>query len=273
MKFLKRNKFKILGISLLIIIFFGIFSKSLGVEEQNVNFKTGKVNVACLNVRCGPGVQYKKIGKIYKDDYIEVFTQLGDWYVIKTEDNLVGTVSVKYIDSVSEQEILEKEDQQVSNINQENLDVDANKEEQEIILEVANIEYSNSLSLTEEEQEFLNLVNANRENNGLPKLEVDDEVQNIARLKAQDLVENNYFSHTSAKYGDMPAMLSNSNITYKTVGENIAGNNNLAGAVEAWMNSENHRANILSNDYNYTGVAVVESELYGKIFVQVFIGK
>lgn len=282
MKFLKRNKFKILGISLLIIIFFGIFSKSLGVEEQDVDFKTGKVNVECLNVRCGPGVQYKKIGKIYKDDYIEVFTQLGDWYVIKTEDNLVGTVSVKYIDSVSKQEFLEEEEkntlgeQQVSNINNQeakNLDIDENKEEQEIILEVANIEYSNSSSLTEEEQEFLNLVNANRENNGLSKLEIDDEIQNVARLKAQDLVDNNYFSHTSSKYGDMPAMLLDFNIAYKTVGENIAGNNNLAGAVEAWMNSDNHRANILSTDYNYTGIAVVESELYGRIFVQIFVGK
>ena len=279
MSFFKKNKFKILGISFLIIILLGIFSKSLGVEAESTNFKDGKVNVACLNVRCGPGVQYKKIGKIYKDEYIQVFTQLGDWYVIKTKDDLVGTVAVKYIDPVteSEKEASQKNSQEneiieeTDNVNETS--TVSKEEEEEIILEVSNTEYANSSGLTEDEQNFLNLVNANRENNGLPKLEIDDEIQNIARLKAQDIVENNYFSHISDKYGDMPAMLSNFAISYKTVGENIAGNNNLSGAVEAWMNSENHRANLLSTDYNYTGVAVVESELYGKVFVQVFIGK
>lgn len=37
------------------------------------------------------------------------------------------------------------------------------------------------------------------------------------------------------------------------------------------MNSDNHKANILSEKYNYTGVAVVDSKDYGKVFVQVFV--
>lgn len=300
MSFLKKNKFKILGISLCIILFLGMFSKSLGIEAQDVNFKIGKVNVKCLNVRCGPGVQYDKIAKIYKDDYIEVFTQLGDWYVIKTEDNMIGTVYAKYIDSVTN---YEENKEEKNNIVEENNNADSKKvnteekqdnnkiEEinnelevekvietsgeikEDIILNVSNTEYSNSSELTEEEQEFLNLINANRKNNGLSELKIDSEVQNVARLKAKDLAENNYFSHTSPIYGDMSAMLTDLNVTYKTVGENIAGNNNLVGAVEAWMNSENHKENILSTSYNYTGVAIIESESYGKIFVQVFIGK
>lgn len=285
MNFLKKNKFKILGISLFIIMFLGIFSKTLGVETEEVNFKKGKVNVKCLNVRCGPGIQYDKICKIYKDDYIEVFTQLGDWYVIKTEDDMVGTVFSKYIDPITDSDINNNsEEHEVSITNQENnepieqndsnsIEISGEVMENEVILTVSDTEFSDNSGLTEEEQEFLNLINANRENNGLPKLEIDYEVQNIARLKAEDLVKNNYFSHISPIYGDMPAMLTDSNIKFKTVGENIAGNNNLVGAVEAWMNSENHRANLLSTDYNYTGIAIVESELYGKIFVQVFIGK
>lgn len=306
MSFFKKNKFKILGISLCIILFLGMFSKSLGVEAQDVNFKIGKVNVKCLNVRCGPGVQYNKIAKIYKDDYIEVFVQLGDWYVIKTEDNMIGTVYAKYIDSVTNYEENKEEKNNENNIVEANYNADSkeiNTEEEldnnkieettsinneleaeevietsgeikeNIILNVSNTEYSNSSELTEEEQEFLNLINANRKNNGLSELKIDSEVQNVARLKAKDLVENNYFSHTSPIYGDMPAMLTDLNVTYKTVGENIAGNNNLVGAVEAWMNSENHKENILSTSYNYTGVAIIESESYGKIFVQVFIGK
>lgn len=39
------------------------------------------------------------------------------------------------------------------------------------------------------------------------------------------------------------------------------------------MNSVGHRANILNSNYNYTGVGVVSSSKYGKIYVQMFIGK
>ena len=55
--------------------------------------------------------------------------------------------------------------------------------------------------------------------------------------------------------------------------KNIAVNADSKKAVEAWMNSESHKNNILNNAYNYTGVAVVSSSKYGKIFVQMFIGK
>ena len=50
----------------------------------------------------GPGIKYKKIGKINKNEYIEIYAQIDDWYVIKTEDNIVGTVSSKYIELVEE---------------------------------------------------------------------------------------------------------------------------------------------------------------------------
>lgn len=286
MNFLKKNKIKILGISAFIIFVLSIFTKSLGVEVRTVDFKYAKVKVNCLNVRCGPGVQYNKIGKIYKDDYIEIFAQIGDWYMIKTNKNYVGTVYKDYVEAISEEEVSSNVQNNVENSNiQDENDLDVENEietnatelnennEEEIILNVANIEFGDNESLTQEEQEFLNLINANRENNDLPKLEIDNEIQNIARLKAKDIVENGYFAHVSPVYGDINAMLSDFNINYKTVGENIAGNNNLIGAVEAWMNSENHKVNLLSKDYNYTGIAVVESETYGKVFVQIFVGK
>ena len=104
----------------------------------------------------------------------------------------------------------------------------------------------------------------------MEELKIDNELQNVARLKARDMVENNYFAHTSEKYGNINDMLGNFNIAFVDVSENIAGNKNLAGAVEAWMNSETHKVNILGN-YNYTGVAVAESSSYGKIFVQIFM--
>ena len=117
------------------------------------------------------------------------------------------------------------------------------------------------------------MINAKRVANGLSALKINDEVQNVARVKAKDMVDNNYFSHTSQIYGSPFDMLKNYGISYKTAGENIAGNSSNSGAVNAWMNSEGHRANILNSSFNYTGIGVVKSPKYGKVYVQMFIGK
>ena len=87
------------------------------------------------------------------------------------------------------------------------------------------------------------------------------------------MVEKNYFSHDSPTYGSPFDMLKSNNIEYKVAGENIAGNTSNQKAVEAWLGSENHKKNIINNSYNYTGIAVVNSEKYGKIYVQMFIGR
>ena len=107
----------------------------------------------------------------------------------------------------------------------------------------------------------------------MEELKIDDDLQNVCRIKAMEMVEKDYFSHTSPIYGTPFEMLKKEGIVYKVAGENIAGNIENEKAVEAWMSSENHKANILNNSYNYTGIAVVDSKKYGKIYVQMFIGK
>jgi len=132
---------------------------------------------------------------------------------------------------------------------------------------------TSSANLSSDELEVFNLINQQRTKNGLSALKIDSEVQNVARIKAQDMVTNNYFSHTSPTYGSPFNMLSGYKISYKSAGENIAGNSNNSAAVTAWMNSSGHRANILNGSFNYTGIGVVVSSKYGKIYVQMFIGK
>ena len=104
-------------------------------------------------------------------------------------------------------------------------------------------------------------------------MQIDDELQNVVRIKAKDMVDNDYFAHESKEYGSPFDMMKNNQINYRVAGENIAGNSDNQKAVDAWMNSESHKSNILNNSYNYTGIAVVSSHKYGKIFVQMFIGK
>ena len=107
----------------------------------------------------------------------------------------------------------------------------------------------------------------------LSPLKIDYEVQRVARIKAQDMVNNNYFSHTSPTYGSPFNMLNNFKVSYRTAGENIAGNSSNSAAVTAWMNSSGHKANILNSSFNYTGIGVINGSKYGKIYVQMFIGK
>lgn len=132
---------------------------------------------------------------------------------------------------------------------------------------------SNTTSLSSDEKEVFDLINKQRTNNGLSALKMDSEALNVARIKAQDMVDNNYFSHNSPIYGSPFDMLKSFKVTYKTAGENIAGNSSNSGAVNAWMNSSGHKANILNSSFNYTGIGVVKSSKYGKIYVQIFLGK
>lgn len=128
------------------------------------------------------------------------------------------------------------------------------------------------VELTAEEQEVLNLINEQRTKNGLSELKAYSKLQSIAKIKAEDIVNNNYFSHTSPTYGTPFELLKQKGVIYKTAGENLAGNETGIKAVDAWMNSPTHKENILDADYEYTGISVVDSPIYGKVYVQLFMG-
>ena len=123
------------------------------------------------------------------------------------------------------------------------------------------------------EEKVLILINEKRQEKGLNELKIDKDLYELATIKGEDLVENNYFDHKSEKLGRAFDMMKAWNIEYKIAGENLAGNISPEKAVEAWLNSETHRDNILKEEYDYTGIAVIPSEKYGYIFVQMFIYK
>ena len=224
------------------------FSTSFGMQHYyKLDFTTGLVTADRLNVRSGPGIQYKVVASANKNEYIRVFAGVGDWYIVQVEGDYVGAVSKKYVKPIYPN---------TSN-NQEN----------------TGSKTTSSSSISADEKEVLNLINNQRAQNGLKPLEIDYEVQRVAKIKAQDMVDNNYFAHESPTYGTPFNMLKSFGISYKTAGENIAGNSTNNGAVTAWMNSQGHRANILNGSYTYTGIGVVNSSKYGKVYVQMFIGK
>ena len=50
-------------------------------------------------------------------------------------------------------------------------------------------------SLSAQEQKAANLLNQDRIRNGLPALTIDPELSRIARIKSEDMRDNNYFAH------------------------------------------------------------------------------
>ncbi len=253
MKNFKNIKTKIL---IAILLFIGLMASSntstAMLNYQTVGTPTGIVTASSLNVRQGPGTNFKSITLVNKNEYVRIFAKIGDWYVIQTDSNYIGTASSNYIRLVYPNSNNNKTSSGNTSSGKNN---------------------TTTSELTQDEQEVFDLINAKRLANGLSALKIDDELQNVARIKAQDMVDNNYFSHTSPIYGSPFDMIKNFGISYKTAGENIAGNSTNSGAVNAWMNSSGHKANILNSSFNYTGIGVVKSPKYGKIFVQMFMGK
>lgn len=246
--FFVKNKITITFAFISLILLISLFAKSFGMEDyEQVDYSLGIVNTDYLNMRSGAGITFSSIDLLNKNEYVRIFGKIGDWYIIQNEENKIGTAHTQYITPTDKMKAA------VTNT--------------EAIEEVPDI------NLTSDESELLSIINAERQRNNLPNLEIDEKLQNVAKLKATDIAQNNYFSHISPTYGTPFEMLKAHNVSYKTASENIAGNSNIQSAFDAWISSDSHKKNILSNDYNYTGIGVVDSIAYGKIIVELFIGK
>ena len=123
------------------------------------------------------------------------------------------------------------------------------------------------------QKEVLDLVNVERSNRGLQPLKFNSELSNVATLKSQDMIDKNYFDHTSPTYGSPFDMMKKFGISYRAAGENIAmGQKTPQEVMNSWMNSDGHRKNILNPDFTELGVGIASngSSLY---WTQMSIGK
>lgn len=254
MKIITVKKQNILKIFTLVVFAIVLckYTTSFGMQHYyKVDFSTGLVTATTLNVRSGPGTKYNVIATVKKNEYIRVFAGVGEWYIVQVEGDYVGAVNKKYVKAI------------YPNSNNSNNSSSNN----------SNSNSNTNTTMTADEKEVFDLINKQRTQNGLSALKLDTETLRVARIKAQDMVDNNYFSHNSPTYGTPFQMLNSFKISYKTAGENIAGNSSNSAAVTAWMNSSGHKANILNSSFNYTGIGVVKGSKYGKIYVQLFLGK
>ncbi|WP_093687106.1 CAP domain-containing protein [Sporolituus thermophilus] len=132
---------------------------------------------------------------------------------------------------------------------------------------------TNSASVAAEEQQAVALLNADRAKYGLPALKVNPQLTDLARRYAQDMINRGYFSHYNPEGQSPFDRMRAAGISYRTAGENIAINRNVASAEQAFMNSPGHRANILNPNYTEVGIGVRHAADGSVYVVQEFIGK
>lgn len=147
----------------------------------------------------------------------------------------------------------------------------ANPTEEQVVTEEEQNTDNSAEALSQFEQEVVDLTNAERSKHGLQALQVDTELSKVAREKSRDMATSNYFDHNSPNYGSPFDMMQQFGVSYRTAGENIAkGQRSPQEVVNAWMNSEGHRANILNGNFTHIGVGFVEQ---GNHWTQMFIGR
>jgi uncharacterized protein YkwD len=108
------------------------------------------------------------------------------------------------------------------------------------------------------------LINEYRVASGLNAMAFEPTLTYIAKLRSQDLMDRNYFSHYTPEGTTVFNLFKANGIKYKIGGENLgqaapAKIGSPEAFLNAWKNSPAHNANMLRNGYNYIGVGMVDN--------------
>ncbi|HEY9062092.1 MAG TPA: CAP domain-containing protein [Pseudobacteroides sp.] len=250
---------------------------------QNVNITNATVTAEYLNVRQGPSTSHQIVCVLKKGQTVKIFGKYGDWYAVyEPVKGCVGMANKSFLKVAgngtltpatpkwTKAPVSTPKPSAVAPTPKPSVVIPSPKPS---IAPTPVITGPSPTGTTSEEEALLSLINKARSDAGLGPLKFDMQLVKVARLKAQDMVDKNYFSHDSPTYGSPFDMMRQFGVSFKYAGENIAGNSTIEGAFKAWMNSPGHKANILKADFNYNGIGIVSSPTYGKVLVQMFIGR
>lgn len=107
-------------------------------------------------------------------------------------------------------------------------------------------------------QSLLEDTNAERHTQGEVNLRLNSTLNDAAQAKANDMAAHNYWSHNTPT-GQTPwSFIIAAGYDYRIAGENLAYGFASAGdTVTGWMNSPEHRTNILNANYQDVGFGIV----------------
>jgi len=107
---------------------------------------------------------------------------------------------------------------------------------------------------------LLSATNSQRSSNGKSTLTINAQLASAAQTKANHMVTNNYWSHTTPDGQEPWVFIQNAGYSYSKAGENLAyGFATSADAVIGWMNSPTHKANMLDNSFTDVGFGFANS--------------
>ena len=117
-----------------------------------------------------------------------------------------------------------------------------------------------SVTLDATEKQMLDLHNKKRASMGMSKLCVHPALQRAAEKHSRDMIDKDYFSHTSRDGTTFAQRIKREGYAYRIAGENIAWGSGSLGSPDSifksWMNSPGHKANILNKNFKEIGVGV-----------------
>ncbi len=107
-------------------------------------------------------------------------------------------------------------------------------------------------------------TNFQRMESSLSELHVNSLLQVAAQAKADDMAAKSYFSHTSPDGVTPWYWFKRAGYTFSYAGENLAINfSDSQDVTNAWMNSPEHRANILNTNFTEIGMATAQGTYNG----------
>lgn len=109
------------------------------------------------------------------------------------------------------------------------------------------------------EETLFRLLNQARVEQGLPELKLDSRLRQAAREHAAAMARHNTLGHVMPGEEEAPARMGKAGARFDRDAENVSVGATPEGAHEGYMNSEGHRANILSLLYNSVGIGAVFS--------------
>ena len=108
-------------------------------------------------------------------------------------------------------------------------------------------------------------MNAQRAQQGLPPLRIDDRLCAAAGDRMREMEEMAYWDHVSPEGRSPFAWLKPRGYDFRYAGENLAkGFETAEVLVESWMESRGHRENIMSPLYNDCGIAIIDGSTLGR---------
>ena len=114
-------------------------------------------------------------------------------------------------------------------------------------------------------KDLLLLTNQSRASEKIPALTINDQLSAAADMKAKDMLEKNYWAHNGPDGLTPWDFIKKSGYDYVYAGENLArGFSQAPDVINAWMASPEHRANMLSRNFQEVGFAVREGKLNGE---------